>query len=70
MGTKGKIKVGQQTGFNDHNNEPEKRAAHNKNVNPKLTEYNINIIFDGIGNIDTRDISDTQKFEEAFSMRL
>lgn len=70
MGTNGKIKIGQQTGFNNHNNEPEKRAAHNKNVNPELTQYNINIIFDGIGNIDTRDISDTQKFEEAFSMRL
>lgn len=70
MGTKGKIKVGQQTAFNDHNNEPEKRAAHNKNVNPELTKYNINLIFDGMGNIDTRDISDTQKFEEAFSMRL
>lgn len=70
MGTRGKIKIGQQTGFNYHNNEPEKRAAHNKNVNPELTQYNINIIFDGIGNIDTRDISNTQKFEEAFSMRL
>lgn len=70
MGTKGKIKVGQQTAFNDHNNDPEKRAEHNKNVNPELTRYNINLIFDGMGNIDTRDISDTQKFEEAFSMRL
>lgn len=70
MGNKGKIKVGQQTGFNYHNNNPEKRAEHNKNVNPKLTKYNINIIFDGMGNIDTRDISDSQKFEEAFSMRL
>lgn len=70
MGSTGKIKMGQQNGYNFHNNDPIKRSEHNKNIDPELTKYNINYIFNGEGNLDNRNISDTQKFEEGFARRL
>lgn len=70
MNDKGKFKIGGQRGYNYHNNDPEKRAEHNPNVDTELTKYNFNLIYNN-GELDTRDdIPDTQKFDEAFTARM
>lgn len=68
MNKQGKIKYGAQVGYNKHNNDPQARQEHNKNVNPDLTQYNFNLIYLD-GQLDESDMSDYDKFNRSFNHR-